>query len=57
MCLNLIVVFLVLLVITIISINVIWGKENNSNNKKTEQEGYKVLAQEINESITNKHYV
>ena len=44
------VVFLVLLVITIISINVIWGKENASNNKKTEQEGYKVLAQEINES-------
>ncbi len=45
------VIFLVLLVITIISINVIWGKEDNSKAKKDSEEEYKVLAE--GENISN----
>lgn len=43
------VIFLVLLIITVISINVIWGKENNGENSNFKEDSYKVLAQEVNE--------
>lgn len=43
------VVFLVLLVITVISINVIWGKDNNSNSNEQES-SYAILAQNLEES-------
>lgn len=43
------IIFLVLLIITVISINVIWGnEESKDNNPNTET--YKVLAQGINNS-------
>ncbi len=45
------VVFLVLLVITIISINVIWGKEDSTRAKQDTEDDYKVLAQ--NENLGN----
>ena len=41
------VIFLVLLIITVISINVIWGKENNGENSNFKEDSYKVLAQEV----------
>ncbi len=40
------VVFLVLLVITIISINIIWGKDNKTKVKQDTDDSYKVLAQD-----------
>lgn len=43
------VVFLVLLIITIISINIIWGKEENQGNENPVQDDYKVLAQNTSE--------
>ena len=43
------VVFLVLLIITIISINIIWGKEENQGNENSVQDDYKVLAQNTSE--------
>ena len=43
------VVFLVLLIITIVAINVIWGKEEEKPKDKVDSE-YKVLAEDINES-------
>lgn len=43
------VVFLVLLVVTIISINIIWGKEKNQESKDSTDD-YRVLAQTVNES-------
>lgn len=42
-------VFLVLLVVTIISINIIWGKDKNQESQDSTDD-YKVLAQTINES-------
>lgn len=45
------VVFLVLLVITIISINLIWGEDKKSEKEKNPtQEEYKVLAQSVDSS-------
>ena len=39
-------VFLVLLVITVISINIIWGKDNNKKNNIQDQDSnYSILAQ------------
>ena len=43
------VVFLVLLIITIISINIIWGKDDNQKNETPAQDDYKVLAQNTSE--------
>ena len=43
------VVFLVLLIITIISINIIWGKDDNQKNETPVQDDYKVLAQNTSE--------
>lgn len=43
------VVFLVLLIITIIAMNVIWGKEETENKEST-QDSYKVLAETQNNS-------
>lgn len=43
------VVFLVLLIITIIAMNVIWGKEETENKEST-QDSYKVLAETPSES-------
>lgn len=50
------IVFLVLLIITIIAINLIWGEKETSENSI--QEGYKVLAQNVNNSNNseNKEY-
>ncbi len=41
------VVFLVLLIVTIIAINVIWGKEEKQENKNEPNTEYKVLAENI----------
>ena len=44
------IVFLVLLVVTVISINIIWGTDNKKADEVPKEEGdYAVLAQEINE--------
>lgn len=42
------VVFLVLLVITVISINIIWGEKNNKSQDTPTEDTYKVLAQDVN---------
>ena len=42
--------FLVLLIITVIAINIIWGKENNNEKQSPAEENYKVLAYNKNES-------
>ena len=39
------VVFLILLVITVVSINLIWGKSNQNKEKQKNDESYKVLAE------------
>ena len=44
------VVFLILLIITIISINIIWGKSSKSEEKSKVDEEYMVLAQNIDNS-------
>lgn len=44
------VVFLVLLIITIISINVIWGKNDKTEQKSQTQDEYKVLAENQKQS-------
>lgn len=44
------IVFLILLVITIVSINVIWGKDKKTEYNNPAQDNYKVLAQNTNES-------
>lgn len=44
------IVFLILLVITMISINLIWGKKESDEDKKQGQDTYKVLAQAENNS-------
>ena len=44
------IVFLILLVITIISINIIWGKDKKEEYKNPAQDDYRVLAQNTNES-------
>ncbi len=44
------IVFLVLLIITIIAINIIWGKENNNEKQSPVDDSYKVLAYNKNES-------
>lgn len=44
------VVFLILLIITIISINIIWGKSSKSEEKSKVDEEYRVLAQNIDNS-------
>lgn len=44
------IVFLVLLIITVIAINIIWGKENNNEKQSPIDDGYKVLAYNKNES-------
>lgn len=44
------IVFLILLVITIISINIIWGKEDKQKSQNPTQDEYKVLAQVSNQS-------
>ena len=43
------IVFLVLLIITVISINVIWGNENSKEENKSSDTSYKVLADTSNE--------
>lgn len=48
------IVFLVLLVITIISINLIWGKEEKEEDGIQGEEKYKVLAQAENNSNISK---
>jgi len=51
------IVFLILLIITIIAINLIWGgKKDNSGDEV--QEGYKVLAQDVSNSniLESKEY-
>lgn len=42
------IVFLVLLIITIVSINVIWGNKENISKENLTDDSYKVLAQEVN---------
>lgn len=44
------IVFLVLLIITVIAINIIWGKENNNEKQSPINDSYKVLAYNKNES-------
>lgn len=44
------IVFLVLLIITVISINIIWGEKNNVADKESTDDTYKVLAQDIEKS-------
>ena len=45
------IVFLVLLIITIVSINLIWGKKENPDDKfQNEDRSYAVLAQSSNDS-------
>ena len=44
------IVFLVLLIITVIAINIIWGKENNNEKQSPIDDSYKVLAYNKNES-------
>ena len=44
------IVFLILLVITIISINIIWGNDKKEEYKNPAQDDYRVLAQNTNES-------
>ena len=44
------IVFLVLLIITVVSINVIWGNKNNTSKENPTNETYKVLAQDVNNS-------
>ena len=44
------VVFLILLIITIISINIIWGKSSKSEEKSKVDEEYRILAQNIDNS-------
>ena len=44
------IVFLILLVITIISINIIWGKDKKEEYKNPAQDDYRVLAQNSSES-------
>lgn len=44
------IVFLVLLIITVIAINIIWGKENNNEKQSPIVDSYKVLAYNKNES-------
>ena len=43
------IVFLVLLIITVIAINIIWGKENNNEKQSPIDDSYKVLAYNNNE--------
>lgn len=43
------IVFLVLLIITIIAINLIWGEEKNKSNIDSDENQYKILAQKENE--------
>lgn len=47
------VVFLVLLIITIIAINTIWGSENKETKKEENNTSYKQLAQDINNNINS----
>ncbi len=44
------IVFLVLLIITIVSINLIWGKSQEENYENPAEDDYKVLAENSNES-------
>jgi len=44
------IVFLVLLIITVIAINIIWGKENNNEKQSPIDDSYKVLAYNKNKS-------
>ena len=44
------IVFLVLLIITIVSINLIWGKPQEKNYENPAEDDYKVLAENSNES-------
>lgn len=44
------IVFLILLVITIISINLIWGEQKKNEEKNQGQDSYRVLAQTENNS-------
>jgi len=44
------IVFLVLLIITVVSINVIWGNKNSTSKENPTNETYKVLAQDVNNS-------
>lgn len=44
------IVFLVLLIITIVSINLIWGKSQEKNYENPTEDDYKVLAENSNES-------
>lgn len=47
------VVFLVLLIVTIVSINMIWGKEKKEEVKKQTNTEHQILADNINESNIN----
>lgn len=49
------VAFLVLLIVTIVAINIIWGKEEQTEQKNQVDSGYKVLADNINESNINEN--
>lgn len=44
------IVFLVLLIITIVSINIIWGSKEKQSEKEQGKDSYKVLAQDANDS-------
>lgn len=44
------IVFLVLLIITVISINVIWGNNTSKDEQNPSQDSYKILAQDVNNS-------
>lgn len=44
------IIFLVMLIITVISINIIWKDEDSKNNELQTQDSYKILAEEINNS-------
>lgn len=52
------IVFLILLIITIVAINLIWGEKKVGESQNSTQEGYKVLAQNVNNSNNseNKEY-
>lgn len=49
------IVFLILLIVTIVSINLIWGEEKKQDNiDDPDKESYKVLAEEVNSSNISK---
>lgn len=53
------VVFLILLIITVIAINTIWGGDKQKNNEETKNSSYTQLAENINNNLesNNKQFV